>query len=1234
MLNKLLLRQVQKHFGTTENLPPEFSSLFKVISESYDHYEKDRNMLERSIELSSNEMIGLHDKLRKESAEVKNAHYNLKTLFENINEFVFSVGVDFKDGKPSFKSLQMSPACLKVYGYPSEDFYSNPGLWRELAVEEDKHILDYHFPLLVKGESFAHDYRIRHKDGTVRWISTKITPTLDAAGKLIRLDGVTSDINEKKISEKKLKHAIDDFNKLFNNINEVLYSVDMVSYKLIQMSAACEKVYGYTPHEFLMQEDLWENVIHPDDKHISRDQVQTLNKGQQVFNQYRIIHRDGTIRWIENKVIPTLDETGRLVRLDGLTNDITAKRISAQKLQESEMRFRTLIENSADMLTLIDANSKIFYESPAVTNTLGYITEENSGRSGFELIHPEDIEKATQTFTLTMQKSGMTVPLAVRVKTKAGNYIFTEGNVTNMLNIEGINAIVCNFRDVTKRVEAEQGLSESRKRYKMVFENPFLGIAIGTIDGCLQNVNDAFCKMLGYTQEELHNQHFSKFTLPGDMEKELPFILKMANGEINTYQLEKRYITKSKELIWVELSISCVKNESGAIQFVVAVVQDITPKKTAEESLRKSEVNLSAIIENTDANVYSLDKNCCYITFNSMLKNAVKQQFNVEIKPGDNTYGFYETINPEEAKFWKETYAVALTGQNLQFVREYNTDQHRAYISFSIHPIVENNEVIGLSCFSRDITQQKLAEESLYKSEANLRNILENTDTAYVLLNKNATILSYNHISRKLAMDEMGATLEEGKNYIELMREDRRKEVGERIQNVVTNKKPVSYETKYATPGKPDKWLTVSMYPILDENKNVLGLSVAALDISDRKNTEQLIKQSNERYELVTKATNDVIWDWDIKNNKLYRSDNYKQVFGYSESGDNSYIQLERSSEQGSNKYVQAEGSHIHFDDGERIFKSIMQKIEDSNAIFWEDEYRYYRQNNELAYVQDRGYIIYDENKKPVRMVGAMRDITAEKLFAIERDKITSDLIRQNKNLEQFAYIVSHNLRAPIANISGLLRILQTPKLEEKTKKRSMDGLMTSLKKLDDVIIDLAYILQVKREIDEKREAVMFSSLLEDIKLSVRNSIEKENVSIVTDFSAAAIFSVKSYLHSIFYNLISNSMKYKQPGRDPVIEISSRETESKTTLIFKDNGSGIDLTLFGDKIFGLYKRFHYDVEGRGMGLFMVKTQVESLEGNISVTSKLNEGTIFTIEFEKKLTAPNLGLQEKTLRVAV
>jgi signal transduction histidine kinase len=151
--------------------------------------------------------------------------------------------------------------------------------------------------------------------------------------------------------------------------------------------------------------------------------------------------------------------------------------------------------------------------------------------------------------------------------------------------------------------------------------------------------------------------------------------------------------------------------------------------------------------------------------------------------------------------------------------------------------------------------------------------------------------------------------------------------------------------------------------------------------------------------------------------------------------------------------------------------------------------------------------------------------------------------------------------------------------------------------------------------VSEKKELIKFSELVNDIKISINNLIKKEHVEIISDFSEVnKMFAVKSYLNSIFYNLISNSIKYKQTNINPKIEIKSFRLNNKIIIIFRDNGIGIDLEKKGDQVFGLYKRFHTHTEGKGMGLFMVKTQVETLGGKISIKSEVNKGTVFEIEF--------------------
>ncbi len=257
------------------------------------------------------------------------------------------------------------------------------------------------------------------------------------------------------------------------------------------------------------------------------------------------------------------------------------------------------------------------------------------------------------------------------------------------------------------------------------------------------------------------------------------------------------------------------------------------------------------------------------------------------------------------------------------------------------------------------------------------------------------------------------------------------------------------------------------------------------------------------------------------------------------------------------------------------------------------------------------------QNQEKEKRAAELIIANEELLFQNEqKEKMTTDLIQRNKDLEQFAYIISHNLRAPVANIIGLSYRLQQTGLPDELRSQIGAGLSTSVTKLDEVIRDLNDILKIRQKVDESKQLIQLAKFVSDIHLSIEKMIENEKAVIVWNFTEAEeIVAIKSYLHSIFYNLISNSLKYRQLKEPPIIKITSRKENGKIVLLFEDNGIGIDLSTAGEHVFGLYKRFHTDrAEGKGMGLYMVKTQVESMGGKISVSSEVNVGTEFRIEF--------------------
>lgn len=227
------------------------------------------------------------------------------------------------------------------------------------------------------------------------------------------------------------------------------------------------------------------------------------------------------------------------------------------------------------------------------------------------------------------------------------------------------------------------------------------------------------------------------------------------------------------------------------------------------------------------------------------------------------------------------------------------------------------------------------------------------------------------------------------------------------------------------------------------------------------------------------------------------------------------------------------------------------------------------------------------------------------------------ELLEQNSRLEQFTYIISHNLRAPMARIIGLAQVIDYTKdpveIIDLVKKMALSTI-----DLDVIIKDLAQILEIQKQNTQLLVAIDLRDVIAKTIHSLKREIEETSTHINIALEGdTTLDTIPHYIESIFYNLISNAIKYRQPTMAPTITIASSVEKGYLHISISDNGLGIDLERFKDKLFSLYKRFHFHVEGKGMGLYLVKTQVSVLDGKLTITSKVNEGTRFDIFFKEK-----------------
>jgi PAS domain S-box-containing protein len=495
--------------------------------------------------------------------------------------------------------------------------------------------------------------------------------------------------------------------------------------------------------------------------------------------------------------------------------------------------------------------------------------------------------------------------------------------------------------------------------------------------------------------------------------------------------------------------------------------------------------------------------------------------------------------------------------------------------------------------------------------------------------------------------------------------------------------------------------------------------------------TNNEIKESNEKYDIVAKATSDTIWDWKIQEDKLFWNKGIKAIFGYNEDqvGDSSKWWFD----------------NIHPEDSIKMSIKLYSFIEQKTNN-WQDEYRFKCADNSYKYVLDKGFLLKDENGKAIRMIGAIQDITKQKeeelrlklletvivqtkdsiiiteadfnkrqlpktvyvnpAFSVmtgyepneiigqspdilkgpnsdindikkiikaiqnkeesliemisyrknreqfwlrfsmipiynseneishwvsiqrdvsdekkqekEKEQLIRELTKNNKNLKEFSYITSHNLRAPISNLTGLLSLIEDIPIEDSELKEILFGFDKSTHLLNETINDLTKVMIIKDNLSIQKEDLFLKDVFEDVFSQLSFQIDLHKPILQIDFEQVSVLNInKTYIESILLNLLTNALKYRAESKTLKITITASQNNDSTTLVFKDNGIGIDLERNRDKIFGLYQRFHDYPDSKGLGLYLVKSQVEAMNGTISIESQVNKGTTFTLTFKNK-----------------
>jgi PAS domain S-box-containing protein len=368
----------------------------------------------------------------------------------------------------------------------------------------------------------------------------------------------------------------------------MIYRMSVPDGRYEYISPSCVRLTGYSPEEFYANPGILMILIHPDWHDYFRRQWSALLKGNvPPVYEFQIIDRTGNIRWINQRNVLVTGERGQPVAIEGIVTDITERRKTEEAFRESESRLRLITDNMIDQISQIDKNQIILFISPSVERLMGFKPADLIGHTVTDFIHPDDTDRVVRETRAAIDRHQHSVRLEYRYRHQNGEYRWFESESRILYNDAGeYNGAVFSSRDITERRVVEEQLRESRERFQKIFEDSPLGIAIVSPEFTFRMVNRQFCEMLKYREEEMLTKSFTDITHPDHIAADIAESRKIVTGEREVYKTEKMYIKKDSSILWASLTASPVKDEDGRVLYAIALIEDISERKKAEEALQ------------------------------------------------------------------------------------------------------------------------------------------------------------------------------------------------------------------------------------------------------------------------------------------------------------------------------------------------------------------------------------------------------------------------------------------------------------------------------------------------------------------------------------------------------------------------------------------------------------------------------------------------------------------------
>jgi PAS domain S-box-containing protein len=1148
-----------------------------------------------------------------EEALLKSEVY-YKTLIQNSTDLVSIID---KEGVVTYDS----PSISVLLGY-DENELTGKSLF-DFVHPEDHQQVQAMFtmpPADPKGFVPSIDFRFKHKNGEWRFFESQSSNLLhdpNISGIVIN----SRDITDRKLIENALSRSEASLKAIFDNTVQCFVLID-TNYH-IQTFNRMAKQLAYSLTGTALQTNVSAlGYVYESKLDKFKDMFQRAVQGEYIAFETYLETPFDVGYWLEISFLPVYDAQMKITNICFTVLNIQDRKNTELVLAASEARFRSLAQNSSDIITVLNSDGFITYNSESAERLIGFTSAELLSRKAFEFVHPDDLKAVQNVLEEVSLEAGKIITIEYRFRHAQGHYVYIETSFSNLLQEPAVNGIVMNSRETTERKLQEENMQllqraiDASKNGVIISDSTQPGHPVIYANKAF---NSATGDGLYNTLHKLYAEHNTS-----ERQQEQLALLRSSINQQTECSVLLRDTAQDGKSTWYELNVSPIYNGDSRLTNYIGILNDITERKRAEDTLKNIVKGVSgsigkeffmSLVENLAAYLQVSHAVISEVVTegnedNKLLKTIavyhegeIVENYEIPLQgtPAENvlTHGLYHSEHIEA------DYSSGLITSSEQ--------QYKTYLGISLKESTGKTLGILSVMHKQELPNLQIAESilqifsaraaaeleriftlrALFESQANLSALIENTSDIIWAIDKDYRLIAQNSAFKQQCRSILGFEWELYENVFERLSPEMTRKIkgyyskamdGDRFSkefSIELNSHLVNYD--------------VSFNPIFTEDNQISGISVFARDITERKKAEEELRQSEVNLTTLIENTDDIIYSLD----KQLRLTTANSAF----------------------KELCKDGFQTEIEPGCKIDEVIPEEFREN----WKEHYAQVMQgerftkevhyeSNDFAVDLEISYNpIFTEEGQVNGLSVFGRDITQRKLSE-------NELKRTNFELDSFVYRASHDLRAPLRSVLGLINLAR---LEPDAEQRNMYLKLVekSINKLDSFILDLTNFSRNSR-LDIEVQEIDFRAIISECINNLRymDHADKIKCTINTD-QGYPFYSDITRITIVFQNMISNAVKYQRVEADnSYVEINIKTHEEWADIEVRDNGRGIQKEYL-EKIFDMFFRASEDSYGSGLGLYITKQVIEKLQGNLVVESQVNVGTSFRIRL------PNLAHKE-------